>query len=398
MDFYDSIFYADLRRAMRLHILKTVKNSIVAAAAYFFLLIFIYLFFKFLNIQWVYWTFSSFLLAVFVYFQMRAGIKKRDKLIFQFKSMTEDELAYMDNKYDKMKPEFDTFFFFDDHIYFPDEMLFISYDDIEDIKAEFPSIKIKHIPVDLGAILKIRCKSGAKYSIKIRDRKGFRDYHMTIYSSIAERRGKHVQAVREYKPFDSAVLKIAADRSSAEIASKLCELAFRHKALKFVFWDILLLFIYGLAAFTYFTIAQDNNLFLPFIAVSAAVNVIFLISAIIRLSVKREKMTDRTDKFSKADFNVIKQGQAMFGTFFILDNCIWFYRENIAFDYSDIERASAACIFLRRISDGVRLYIHLKSGKKCMIRIKNRFEYQAYEKKFLNDLNEKINNNNFREV
>lgn len=398
MDFYDSTFYADTRRAMRLHILKTVRDSIVVAASYFFLLIFIYLFLNFLNIQWVYWTFSSVLLAAFVYFKMRMGIKKRDKLIFQFKSMTEDELTYMDNKYDKMEPEFDTLFFFDNYIYFPDEMLFIPYDDIADIKAEFPNIKVKHIPVYLGALLKIRCKSGAKYSVKIKDSKSFRDYHMTIYSSISERKGKRAQAVKAYRPVDSDVLKTAADHTSAEITSKLCGLAFRHKTLKIAAWDILIFSMYVLAAFTYFTIVQKNDLFLPFIAVSAAADAIFLITAVIWLSAKREKMAVRTDKFSAADFNAIKQGQAMFGTFFMLDNCIWFFRENMSLDYSDIEKASAVRLFLRRIPDGVRLDIHLKSGKKCRIRVKNWFEYQTYEEIFLTDLNEKLSKNNFQEV
>ncbi len=50
MDFYDSIFYADLRRAMRLHILKTAGITVIAAAVYFFFSVFIYLFLKFLNL------------------------------------------------------------------------------------------------------------------------------------------------------------------------------------------------------------------------------------------------------------------------------------------------------------------------------------------------------------
>lgn len=396
MDFYDSIFYADLRRAMRLHILKTAGSTVIAAAVYFFFSVFIYVFLNFLNMQWIYWTFSAALVVLFICREMHIGFKKRDKLIFQFSEMNGEKLAETEEKYYAMNPEFDTFFFLDEYVYFPDHMLLIPYDDVADVKSEFPSIKVMHIPISLGAILKIRCVYGAKYSVRIRKSHEFRDYHMTIASSIASRQKKHTQTVREYEPLDKSISENAADLTCSETAEMLCGRAFRHKILKTVGLDMGLFFAYWVI--TCFVLILWEAWYAQFIAVSAAADIILLIVLLIRLSAKREEMIQRTDKFSAADFEAVKQGRAMFGTFFMLEDCIWFFWENTALDYDSILNVTSAYHFSSSIPDGIRLEFRLKSGKKCRIYVKKWFEYKAYEKTFLNDLNEKINKNNFQEV
>lgn len=396
MDFYDSIFYADLRRAMRLHILKTAGITVIAAAVYFFFSVFIYLFLKFLNMQWIYWTFSAALAVLFVFREMHIGLKKRDKLVFQFSEMNGERLAEAEKKYYAMDPEFGTFFFLDEYIYFPDHMLLIPYDDVADVKSEFPSIKVMHIPVSLGAILKIRCAYGAKYSVRIRKSREFRDYHMTLASSIASRQKKHTQTVGEYEPLDKSVSETVSELTFSETAAMLCGRAFRHKVLKTVGLDMGLFFAYWVI--TCFVLILRKDWYAQFIAVSAAADIIVLIMLLIRLSSKREEMLQRTDKFSAADFETVKQGRAMFGTFFMLEDCIWFFWENTALDYDSILNVDSAFHFSSGIPDGIRLEFRLKNGKKRRIYLKKWFEYKAYEKAFLNDLNEKISKNNSREV
>lgn len=396
MDFYDSIFYADLRRAMRLHILKTAGSAIIAAAVYFFFSVFIYLFLNFLNMQWIYWTFSAALLVLFVCREMHICFKKRDKLIFQFSEMNGERLAKTEERYYAMNPEFDTFFFLDEYVYFPDHMLLIPYDDVADVKSEFPSIEVMHIPINLGAFLKIRCVYGAKYSIRIRKSHKYREYHMTLASSISSRRKKQTETVRIYEALDKSVSEIAADLTYSETAAELCGRAFRHKALKTVGWDMVLFFAYWVI--TCFVLILWEAWYAQLIAVSAAADIIVLIVLIIRLSAKREEMIQRTDKFSATDFETVKQGRAMFGTFFMLEDCIWFFWENTALDYDSILNVTSAFHFSSGIPDGIRLDFRLKNGKKCRIYVKKWFEYKAYEKNFLNDLNKKINKNNFQEV
>lgn len=396
MDFYESIFYADLRRAMRLHILKTAGITVIAGAVYFFFSVFIYLFLNFLNMQWIYWTFSAALVVLFVFREMHIGFKKRDKLIFQFSEMNGEKLAETEEKYYAMNPEFGTFFFLDEYVYFPDHMLLIPYDDVADVKSEFPSIKVMHIPISLGAILKIRCVYGAKYSVRIRKSHEYREYHMTLASSIAARQKKHRQTVREYEPLDKSVSETVSDLTFSETAAMLCGRAFRHKALKTVGLDMVLFFAYWII--TCFILILWEAWYAQFIAVSAAADIIILILLLIRLSSKREEMIQRTDKFSAADFEAVKQGHAMFGTFFMLEDCIWFFWENIALDYDSILNVTSKYHFSSSIPDGIRLEFRLKNGKKCRIYVKKWFEYKAYEKNFLNALNEKISKNNFQEV
>ncbi len=220
---------------------------------------------------------------------------------------------------------------------------------------------------------------------------------MTLASSIASRQKKHTQTVGEYEPLDKSVSETVSELTFSETAAMLCGRAFRHKVLKTVGLDMGLFFAYWVI--TCFVLILRKDWYAQFIAVSAAADIIIiLIVLLIRLSSKREEMMQRTDKFSAADFETVKQGRAMFGTFFMLEDCIWFFWENTALDYDSILNVDSAFHFSSGIPDGIRLEFRLKNGKKRRIYLKKWFEYKAYEKAFLNDLNEKISNNNSREV
>ncbi|MDE6596178.1 MAG: hypothetical protein K2K44_09220, partial [Oscillospiraceae bacterium] len=246
MDFYNSRFYADLKRAMRLHIFNVVITTILAAIMFFVLLFFIYAFFGFLNMQWLYWIIFAVFIALFVCKEMRPAFKKRNKIVSQFCGMNSGTLAAMDDRYDTMTAEFGTLFLFDEYIYFPDAMLLIPYSDIAKATAEFPRVKVMHFfRIGVGAVLKIRCMNGKKYSINIKHRKEFRDYHKSFLAALGETTAIAIKDI-DYKELadKNIIAKITANCNRSEAVKKLCSKAFWLDAAKAAAADLVIMLAY----------------------------------------------------------------------------------------------------------------------------------------------------------
>lgn len=395
MEFNESRFYADVGRAMRLHIIKAVGSTVFIAFLFSFPMMPVYIFFKMNNIPWISHIIFAALTALIFYKEMLRPLKKRDKIVGQFRGMDSEKLSAMDKKYDVMDPEFNTLFLFDGYIYFPDDMLLIPYSEIANAQAEFPRVKIFRLfRVNTGAILNIRCVNGTKYSVKIRDSSGFRDYGASLLRSL-DTASTDAQKDIDYKDLadKNAVLKITANRSRGEAVSRLCGKAFRLDIVKIIFADIIIMLAYWwLTASLEFEFGETR--YASFMAVSAAVDAVAVIVLILRAGAKREKMLHRTEKFSIADLETIEQGRALFGTFFMLDDCLWFFLENVSVDYGDIADMTVSC----HISNLALLEISLKSKKTVRVLIRKWFEYMTYHESFLNDLKEKIKENIFQEV
>ncbi|MDE7303136.1 MAG: hypothetical protein K2N60_07460 [Oscillospiraceae bacterium] len=395
MEFNESRFYADVGRAIRLHILKSVVSTAFIAFLFSFPMVPVYFFFKMNNIPWVSHIIFAALIVLIFYKEMLRPLKKRDKIIGQFSSMDSDKLSAMDKKYDVMDPEFNTLFLFDEYIYFPDDMLLIPYSEIADAQAEFPRVRLFHFfRVNTGAILNIRCVSGAKHSVRIRDSSGFRDYSTRLLR-LLDSASADARNDIDYKDLadKNAVLKVTQSCNRAEAIAKLCGKAFRFDIAKIIFADIIIILAYWwLTDSLAFELGEAR--YTSFMAVSAAIDAAAVIAMILRSGAKREKMIRRTEKFSVADLETIEQGRALFGTFFMLEDCLWFFWENVSVDYGDIADLSVSC----HISNIALLEIGLKSKKTVRVLIRKWFEYMAYHDSFSNDLKEKIKENNFREV
>ena len=130
--FYNSIFFADVRKGVRRYIIKSVLTTILTAALFFLVFFYVYSFLTFINMQWVYRLIFAVLTVLYACIKIRSGLKRRDKIIGQFCEMSSEELTAMEEKYDKASPEYMTLFLLDEYIYFPDEMLLIPYQEIEE--------------------------------------------------------------------------------------------------------------------------------------------------------------------------------------------------------------------------------------------------------------------------
>lgn len=395
MDFDESIFYADIRRAVRLHVFRAVCETFLLMLLFSYLLIPVYIFFHMNNILWIYWIFLAVFIGLCFYWRFCPALKKRDKITAQFSEFDRDALAQLEKKYDVMSPEFNTLFLFDDYIYFPDDMLLIPYSEIAVVQSEFPRIKLfRFFRVNTGALLNIRCVNGKKYSVKMRDGRGFRDYGerlLRLLDSAADdaRSGIDYKALAD----KNAVLKITANCSRAEAIAKLCGKAFWFDIAKIAAVDIIIVLVYlWLTASLDFELGETR--YTSFMTVSAAVDAVAVIVMILLAGAKRNKMISRTEKFSVADLEAIEQGHALFGTVFMLESCLWFFRENVSVNYADIADLSVSC----HISNIALLEIGLKSKKTRRVLIMKWFEYMTYHDRFLNDLKKKIKENILQEV
>ena len=395
MEFNESIFYADMRRAVRLHVFSAVRETFLLMFLFSYLLIPVYFFFSMNNILWIYWIFLAVFIGLCFYWRFRPALKKRGKITAQFSEIDSDALAQLEKRYDVMSPEFNTLFLFDEYIYFPDDMLLIPYSEIADAQAEFPRVKLFHFfRVNTGAILHIRCVSGAKHSVRIRDSSGFRDYSARLLR-LLDSASADARNDIDYKDLadKNAVLKVTQNCNRAEAIAKLCGKAFRFDIAKIIFADIIIVLAYWwLTNSLAFELGEAQ--YTSFMAVSAAIDAAAVIVMILRSGAKREKMIRRTEKFSLADLETIEHGRALFGTLFMLEDCLWFFWENVSVDYGDIADLSVSC----HISNIALLEIGLKSKKTVRVLIRKWFEYEAYHDSFLNDLKGKIKENIFREV
>lgn len=181
-----------------------------------------------------------------------------------------------------------------------------------------------------------------------------------------------------------------------ETAASLCGKAFRKGTAKTVVFDIILMLVYLMV--TCFVIVFGKVCYAVFLVISAAVDAFIVMMLIRRLAAKRDDMITRAEKFSVSDFETIAQRMIVFGTFFMLDDCLWFFSENYALDYEEIEKMTSVYHSTNHIPDGVRLDFRLKNKKVYRIWVKNWIDYKKYNESFLNDLNDKINKNNFQEV
>lgn len=395
MDFKESIFYADMRRAVRLHVFKAVRETFLLIFLFSYLLIPVYFFFSMNNILWIYWIFLAAFIGLCFYWRFRPALKKRDKITAQFSEFDSDILAQLEKKYDVMSPEFNTLFLFDDHIYFPDDMLFIPYSEIAEANAEFPRVKILHIfRVSVGAILKIRCINGKKYSINVRDKQEFRDYHTSFLSAVEEKSALARKDI-DYKELadKNTVIKNNENCNSAEVITKMCRKAFWLDAAKIAAVNTIIMLAYRWLTSS-FSLDIGEARYKSFMIISAAVDAVILIIFVFFANIKRGEMISRTEKFSLADIETIKQGRALFDTVFMLDDCLWFFCENIAVDYGTIANLSA----VYHISNFALLEITLNNKKKRRVIIRKWFEFNSYQEDFFKDLHEKINKNNFQEV
>lgn len=386
---------------MRRHIIKTICKTILTAVLFFLVFFYVYYFFVFINMQWVYWLIFSALTVLYSFMKMRTGLKRRDKIIGQFCEMSNEELTAFEEKYDQALPEYMTLFLLDDYIYFPDEMLLIPYQEIEEAKEYLPYIRYKHlIRINTGTFLKMKCSDGKKYSVRIRDEREYRENYSIFLSKLDERRKRHRQNVSDLKyASGNDVMKLTADSSPKEAITKLCEAAFRHCSLKVLIYDIVILF--GAYLFLNGIVIELGETFYKAIwAISVSVSVIVPIVLIFRFSAKREDMLMRTEKFSPEDIKNIMNGRVFFGELFILDNCLWFIRKNVAVNYEDID--SVTPVYDRykfiRILNTLQLDFRLKSKKTYRIRVKSVYEYKERQQSFVNELKEKINKNIFQEV
>ncbi len=191
--FEDTRFFSDTKRAMRLHILKTLKTVTIAALLYPCFTLFLYIFFSFISMLWAYWVMTAILFALLIYREIRPALKKKVNLLGRFMEISSEELFTMDEKYSAMTPIFNTLFLFDKYIYFPDDMLLIPYTELNDIKEEFSEISLLSIfyvfhffRFKTGAALKIICTDGSKYRVKIRKFDEYRDYRLSFFSSLYE--------------------------------------------------------------------------------------------------------------------------------------------------------------------------------------------------------------------
>ncbi|MDE6763041.1 MAG: hypothetical protein K2J73_05115 [Oscillospiraceae bacterium] len=386
MEFNESRFCADVGRAVRLYIFKSVGSTAFIAFLFSFPMLPVYIFFKMNGIIWVSHIIFAALTALIFYKEMRRPLKRKEKIMRQFCGMDGEKLSAMDKKYDVMAPEFNTLFLFDEYIYFPDDMLLIPYSEIADAQAEFPRIKLfRFFRVTTGAIMNIRCVNGTKYSVNIRDSSGFRDYGASFLQAL-ETMSYAARRDIDYKDLadKNAVLKITANCSRGEAVSRLCGKAFRLDIAKIIFADIIIMLAYWwLTASLEFELGETR--YASFMAVSAAVDAAAVIVLILRAGAKREKMLHRTEKFSITDLETIEQGRALFGTFFMLDDCLWFFLENVSVDYGDIADMTVSCY----ISNLALLEISLKSKKTVRVLIRKWFEYMTYHESFLNDLKNK---------
>lgn len=397
--FYDSIFFADVRRAVRRHIIKTVWTTILTEALFFLIFFYVYYFFVLINMQWIYWLIFAALTALLFYIKIRPGLKKRDKIIRQFCAISNDELIAVEKKYDKASPEFMTLFLLDEYIYFPDEMLLIPYEEIEEAKADFPYIKFKHfIRINTGAFLKLKCSDGKKYSLKIRESQEYREYHDKFLSQLDKRREEHRQKVNDLKyASGSTVRKITSDRTPKEAITKLCEAAFRHCALKVLVYNIVILL--GAYLFLNGIVIEFGEVFhKAFWAVSLSADVIVMIVLIFRFSARREEMLICTEKFSPEDVETIMKGRVFFGELFILDDCLWFVRQNAAVDYDDIDSIEPVYDSYNffRILNNLHLNFCLKNKKAYKVRIKSVPEYKERYQSFIDELRKKPTKITFR--
>lgn len=395
MEFRESRFYADIGRAVRLYILRSAGSTAFIVFLFSFPMVPVYVFFKMNNIPWVSHIIFAALIALIFYREMLRPLKRKNRLTERFLKMDDESLAAMDKKYDVMEPEFNTLFLFDEYIYFPDEMLLIPYSDIAAAQSEFPRVKLFHFfHVTTGAILNIRCVDGTKYSVKIRDGRGFRDHGSRLLEAL-DTAADSARMNIDYKTLadKNAVLKITANLSRKDIAAKLCGKAFGLDIVKIIFADIIVIL-----AYLWLTVSLDFELgetrYASFMVVSAAVDAAAVIALILRAGAKREKMLRRAESFSIADLETIEQGNAIFGSFFMLDNCLWFFWENVSVEYGDIAAMTVSC----HIFNIALLEIGLKNKRTVRVLIRKWFEYLAYHESFLNDLKEKIKENNFQEV
>lgn len=395
MDFNESIFYADIRRAVRLHVFGAVRETFLLMFLFSYLLIPVYFFFSMNNILWIYLIFLAVFIGLCFYWRFRPALKKRDKITAQFSEIDRDALAQLEKRYDVMNPEFNTLFLFDGHIYFPDDMLLIPYSEIAEARAEFPRIKILHIfRVRVGVVLEIRCVNGKKYSIKIRNKQEFLEHHEKLLLRLDTESAAARNRV-DYKELadKNAVIKNTESCNSAEVITKLCRKAFWLDTAKIAAADIIIMLAYWwLVSSCSFELGEAR--YKAFMTISAAVDAVIVIALIFRSHAKRDEMIIRSGKFPLADLEAIKQGRALFDTVFMLDSCLWFFCENIAVDYGAIANLSP----VYHISNFALLEITLKNKKKRRVIIRKWFEFNAYREDFFNDLYDKINENNFKEV
>ena len=390
MDFKETIFYADMRRAVRLHVFKAVRETFLLIFLFSYLLIPVYFFFSMNNILWLYWIFLAVFIGLCFYWRFRPALKKRDKITAQFNEIDRDTLAQLEKKYDVMSPEFNTLFLFDDHIYFPDDMLLIPYSEIAEAAAEFPRVKfLKFFRVRVGASLVIRCVDGKKYSIKIRNKQEFLELHDRFLMRLDTASG----AARNSIDYKELAGKNTDSGNSAEIITKMCRKAFWFVTAKITAVDIIIMLAYRWLTST-ISLDIGEVRYKSFMAISIAIDAVILIILIFRANIKRGEMIVRTEKFSLTDLEVIKQGRALFDTVFMLDDCLWFFYENIAVDYGTIADLSAEY----HISNYALLEITLKNKKKHRVIIRKWFEFNSYREDFFKDLHKKINKNNFQEV
>ena len=390
MEFNESIFYADMRRAVRLHVFSAVRETFLLMFLFSYLLIPVYFFFSMNNILWLYWIFLAVFIGLCFYWRFRPALKKRGRITAQFSEIDSDALAQLEKRYDVMSPEFNTLFLFDDYIYFPDDMLLIPYSEIAETSAEFPRIKLLHIfRVRVGASLEIRCVNGKKYSVNIRNKQDFLEHHKTFLMNLDTASASARNSI-DYKELAG---KNTDSGNSAEIIAKMCGKAFWFVTAKITAVDIIIMLAYWwfVSAFS-FELGEAQ--YKAFMTISAAVDAVILIILIFRANIKRGEMISRTEKFSLTDLEAIKQGRALFDTVFMLDDCLWFFCENIAVDYGTI--ASLSTVY--HISNFALLEIALKNKKKHRVIIKKWFEFNSYRKDFYKDIHEKINKNNFQEV
>lgn len=393
MDFQETTFCADMRRAVRLHFFGAARDTLLITFLFSLLLLAIHAISSMNGIAWLFWIGFAAFVGICFYLHFRTALKKRDKLAARFAEIDGDALAAMEKKYEAMQPEFSTLFLLEEYIYFPDDMLLIPYSEIAAADADFPRIRLfRFFRVSIGASLKIICTDGRKYSVKIRDSGGFKEYHERFLRSLDGLSEAHRRDFSDYS-LQAADSANVGDCKSGEAAEKLCGKAFRFDIVKVFAADVIIvLFFLWLFSSMEFELGESG--YKAFLAISAAVDAVAMTVIILLLSRKRENMVKRTDKFSPSDFEKIKRGQAMFGTVFMLDDCLWFFWENVSIDYTSIKSLSEEF----HIFGAGLVRFELKRGGARRVWIRKWYEYKAYHSDFSAEIRKKISEKSIREV
>ena len=184
------MFKNDINRALRKRIFSSIGYILLALLFVSYLLLSVAAFLYFVGYGWVTWIIVAAVIALFIYIETFSLNKYKAKMKKHLSQLSDETIAELERQYRKSEAEFSSFYMFDTHIYAPEQLIFVPYEIISDVKMDYRRhISVRHpLRSFKVANLVINCIDNSVYKINIKDIDDFRECFDTLCTSIYKRR------------------------------------------------------------------------------------------------------------------------------------------------------------------------------------------------------------------